>query len=309
MRSRRGLGCLAVLLVGTGCGRLGFEPAEPVSEEPLPIHRDAGSDAQLDDAGSVLAEADAGDAPSNGKPRGPDPVDAGVPGDVDASVSPGSGDAGGATVEDAGTLSDSLFSCADFPGALACATFDEPLSSDWYLSSHHGEYPVLHDGYLDTQTYNAGADSYASVSFGPFYSGTIYFRMRVMFPSDGDLSSVNFITVGDYSDESDYGVELDAIDGRLSFNSSTDGFIDSDFVLARDRWLCIDARIVLDGASGEMSARVDGQTAFAVTNVDTVPNAGTTLVDVGIDWTRTPEDYGHVLVDEFVISRDPVTCP
>ena len=76
MRSPRGLGCLAVLLVGAGCGRLGFEPAEPVSEEPLPIHRDAGSDAQLDDAGSVLAEADAGDAPSNGKPRGPDPVDA-----------------------------------------------------------------------------------------------------------------------------------------------------------------------------------------------------------------------------------------
>jgi hypothetical protein len=133
--------------------------------------------------------------------------------------------------------------------------------------------------------------------------------MRVMFPSDGDLSSVNFITVGNYDDESDYGVELDAVNGKLAFNSSTDGFKYSSFSLARDRWLCIDAQIVLGNRSGEMSARVDGVSAFHFSNVDTVPDAGTSLVDIGIDWTREPEEFAHVLVDEFVISRNPVTCP
>ena len=294
-----------------GCGRLGFEPSDP--------------DWSKSDGGAATgAEEDAGALPSDmmddvdpsvdagspdGKGSGKDLSDAGsYEGDGEMPFEPLGGDASLPVAGDGGT--GSTFSCADFTSALACTTFNDGAPTGWYVDERRpGQAPQFYDGIVDTRTNGDASDSYVSADFANLYGGTLYFRIRVMFPSDGDLTSVNFITVGNYDDESDYGVELDAVNGRLAFNSSSDGFRYTDFVLARDQWLCIDAQIVLDSTDGEMSARVDGVDALDVQNVDTVPRAGTSLVDIGIDWTRGDQGYAHVLVDEFVISRDPVACP
>jgi hypothetical protein len=314
---RLGVRCLLSLVLA-GCGRLGFEPADPFVALPSGTDPDAGvldedpdsgtapSDDDDDDVGDDQPPADAGTG--NGKVEGKGGYDGGSFADSGMPAEPFLGDAGVFAVGDGGT--GSSFSCADYPSALACATFEQGAPDDWYVDDRSpGQTPQFYDGIVDTQTNGSGSDSYVSADFANRYSGSLYFRLRVMFPSDGDLSSVNFITVGNYEDESDYGVELDAIDGKLAFNSSSDGFTYTSFALARDQWLCIDARIVLSDGDGSMSARVDGAPALDVRNVDTVPYSGTTLVDIGIDWTRRPEGYAHVLVDEFVLSRDPVACP
>jgi hypothetical protein len=311
----RTFGVSALSLALLGCGRLGFEPRTHAVEDPRPSATPEDGGVSAD---AAQPELDAG-TPSKDKPS-PEPADAGEPADGDGDASAPAGDDGGVVVpsDDGGSVQPGpaddagvamAFACGDYADNLGCWDFSGTRPSAWSLQSVTGDGEVTrHDGMVDAQTWSVPADAYARLAFDAQYSGTLYLRMRVMFPSDGELASINFLTVGNYQDDSDYGIELDAIDGKLAFNSSADGFRYSDYELLRDQWLCIDASLHL-ARYGEMSVRVDGEAALDVTNVDTVPSAGTKIVHVGIDWTRGDQDFGHVLVDEFVISRSPVACP
>jgi hypothetical protein len=243
-------------------------------------NRDGGTGAvggSPDDAGSGSVEADAG-TPSEDAGMAPPPADS--------------------------------FSCADFPSALRCTSFDSPQSSEFYLDSTTGDgTAAVLDGILDARTNGNPADAYAELGFSALRGGDVYFRLNARFPSDGDLTSVNFVTFGDYTDTSDYGVELDAVYGKLSFNSAQAGWTNGNFALQQDVWMCIDAHLHLDRYNGSMSVRVDGQSALEASGVNTLPRVGATIMHAGIDWTRRREQTGHVQVDNVVISLDPVPCP
>jgi hypothetical protein len=306
VRLRISLGLLAISGLLAGCGRVGFEShtlgqrdAEPPGDGPDDMAQDAGRDA---------AQGDGAGDPSKNKPpesadggyRPVDPGEAGLPA-PDAGAAPDAGtDAGGAP----------SFSCSSYADSLGCSSFDDPSSDDVYLNHTSGEGDVwIQDGVLHANTEGASADAYAGVDFPRLYSGDLYLQLHVIFPSSGDLTSVNFVTLGNYNDSSDYGVELDVIEGKLAFNSSSDGFVYGDHRVPRDQWLCMHAHVRLGNSSGSLTLDVDGSRVLSVSDWDTVPSDGTRVLHVGIDWTRRYQQSGRVRVDGFVLARRPVPCP
>ncbi len=301
------------------CGRLGFEPLalhEVTQQRPgtdgveLPPPDDERADEE-----PFVEDADAGvlDAGALDKDKSVESSDAALPPpiDEDASLPTPDEDAGAEPVADAGGGTPGVFDCADYPGAVGCSSFDDATPSNLYLQNTSGTGDVwIQDGVLHADTEGSGSDAYAGITFPRIYGGDLYLRMNVMFPSDGDLESVNFVTVGNYYDGSDYGVELDVVDGRLAFNSAVDGWTYSDYAVPRDTWLCMHTWISLDRNYGEMMLEVDGTNVLEVSGWTTVPNDGTRIVHLGIDWTRGRyQGSGRVRVDDFVLSRDPVPCP
>jgi hypothetical protein len=286
------------------CGRLGFEshPLDPGERSP----EDAG---RIDPAADAGQEDDGEDDLPKDKPRledagyvPPAPADAATP----DGAAPAPGDAG-TEPADAGS---SAFSCADHGAALGCSSFDDSTPDEVYLNHTSGEGDVwIEDGVLFANTEGSSADAYAGVNFPRMYSGDLYLQLHVMFPSSGELRSINFVTIGNYADGGDYGVELDVVNGNLAFNSSTDGFAYSDHAVPRDQWLCLHLHVRLGSSSGSMTLDVDGTRALSVSNWDTVPSEGTRTLHVGIDWTRREQDAGRVRVDGFVIAQSPVPCP
>jgi hypothetical protein len=312
----------SLLLVGLSCtlmacGRLGFEPVafrEVTAKQPgsdgveLPPSDD---EEQPSDDEADAGALDAGDVPKD-KPDSPEEwLDAGMPpADEDASL-PENGDDAGAPIADAGASSPATFDCADYPSAIDCSSFDDATPSNLYLQNTSGTGDVwIDDGMLYADTEGSGSDAYAGATFSRIYGGDLYLRANVMFPSEGDLESVNFITVGNYYDGSDYGVELNVVNGELAFKSAVDGWAYSDYTVPRDEWVCMHTWISLSRNYGEMMVEIDGTTVLAVDDWTTVPSDGTRIVHLGIDWTRGRyQGSGRVRVDDFVLSRDPVPCP
>jgi hypothetical protein len=300
------------------CGRLGFEPAafrEATAQEPGPdgVEVPPGDDG---DEPPPLDDADAGalDAGEPTKDKSDDPPepwpDAGqLPGAEDAAAPPYGDDASTPPVVDAGGGGTGAFDCADYPGAIGCASFDDSTPSNLYLQNTSGTGDVwISDGVLYADTEGSGSDAYAGLTFPRIYSGDLYLRVNVMFPSNGELESINFVTVGNYYDGSDYGVELDVVNGNLAFNSAADGWTYSDFAVPRDQWICMHTWISLDRYDGEMMVEVDGTNVLSVSGWTTVPSDGTRVLHLGIDWTRRYQDSGRVRINDFVLSRDPVPC-
>lgn len=158
-------------------------------------------------------------------------------------------------------------------------------------------------GALRATTPAAGAHAYLQQAFAAIDSGSIYTRAYVYLPSTlltpgrvelsntGDTSGVHF----------HFSVDLNT--PLMAVNNQELGGVE----LARDTWVCVEWRVDIAAAgSGEMF--IDGQSAIALTGLDTNLTGGYSALDIGIFDTSPAEGGFEVYIDEVAMDTSPIGC-
>ncbi len=160
---------------------------------------------------------------------------------------------------------------------------------------------------MDVSTY--GDHPQAVRSLASITSGEIYFRAYYYLES-ARLVDVTYMVVAEYQVPFNH-VSLSTYTGGDSYAwvDGPDIFIHNPAVgVPTDRWFCTQAHVHVDGESGSFTSWVDGTMDEMQTDVDTLPAAGFTALQVGATWTGGGQGAYRMWVDEVALDDAPIPC-
>lgn len=80
------------------------------------------------------------------------------------------------------------------------------------------------------------------------------------------------------------------------------------FEFPRDRWVCVELHLQIDGTAGAMSIDIDGSTVVSASSLDTRVAGGYTNIDVGFHYATPAQPASEMFVDEVVADTSPIGC-
>lgn len=328
----RAISWLIACLLLSGCGRLGFSTDDVTQAGARPDSDDRDEDGDVDepprgssdDDDEQTPDRDAGQ-PTDGQDASaadPEPDDAGTvtPG-VDGGDTPsldGGIDIvdGGANGSDAGSRprGPGLLDCGErnSKSTLLCAAFDRDFPERSSTRSNNGSIRV-EQGELEAKTSREEGSAALDVKFEAQNAGDLYLSAWIRIPDDFELSAVNIIGLqATTGNDPSVDINLNA-PGALEVFAAQDNTTKRapDFVVPRDRWLCLKARILLNSAAGEIDLSIEGTDVFAIRNVDTLPSVGVDQLAIGFDWTGSTQAPASIFFDNVILSNQPFSgdCP
>jgi hypothetical protein len=212
--------------------------------------------------------------------------------------------------------------CAAFSGARYCEAFEDPELPEMWRTEISGVVSVdptltyRGDGALraridetidpDNQAHaiaHAGHRVFESVE-----QGTLRTRAYVYVPSSSS-GEMTFLALSEDAEPYEHvSTGLD-VDGTLRIDALTASHRESsDFLVPRDRWLCVELAIDVDAAAGSATVKVDGVARVVATGLDTRPGGGYDNVIAGVGWAPSAQTDAEVYLDELVVDSGPTPC-
>ncbi|MBN2339988.1 MAG: hypothetical protein JXR45_00790 [Deltaproteobacteria bacterium] len=219
-----------------------------------------------------------------------------------------------------GSESDTTPFCEDeSTDALVCDDFEHPLSMP--PEALNGTVTIVDDptyggnGALLTQT--TAEESWAALvyPFTPIESGTIYMAAQLFIPQDtitGNITLVNLSGYVDETSENTFGVDI-----NVSAQRSVDIYVHGNFTryesnaaqVPEGQWFCLEGRYSISDVSGEASVWIDQNLVVSTTaSQEAVITGGVSELRIGIGWTEGGQETATVIVDNILLSTQPVTC-
>jgi hypothetical protein len=105
------------------------------------------------------------------------------------------------------------------------------------------------------------------------------------------------------------GVIVSVKDDGLVVNCTESGqFVEAPASVPRDRWVCIQLRVVISDTAGSVAASVDGVGRATLTGIDTLPPNGYRNIHAGSYASGTTADPTDVWIDELVAGTSAIPC-
>lgn len=336
---RRGIGVpslqtslLACVLAASGCVRFGYHQAD--ARGGAGGHSGAGSGGQPSTDGGMGGEASSGSSGGAGAggsgndaslDGAPPPLDDGATDGGDASVI-GDAEAGldDAAVTDGGDAAsdgsvDNTHMCPENPDWLFCSGFEPNDLSRWgYKLGLCETQDVIKrsgDHALSARTQPPGdieARWAAEDVLRGQTSGDIWMRSWYYLPSSVMIDT--HFSLGIISDiEPPYnGFELRVLSTGVAINYSV-GNVESLSPISstqfpRDRWVCVELHVLIDASEGVYEAFLDLDPVARVTPVDTLPDNGFGVAEIGIHYAPPSQGPVQVYIDDVVVANSRVPC-
>jgi hypothetical protein len=204
-------------------------------------------------------------------------------------------------------------------GAVLCSGFEPAdLGSEWVEDIVGGatlerSTARAHSGRAALHASSSAMMSVATVgrTFEALHAGELYFRAYVYVPGDLPTETMNIFFVGD-------GPETEPFVG-IDFNregGATQGFSPQsnparhtgELVIARDRWFCYRARVVIGDGDGLVQIFVDDELALQTPAFDTLPPDGIDTFRAGVDWSSGQDAFFEIFIDDVVVDTAEVAC-
>jgi hypothetical protein len=139
-------------------------------------------------------------------------------------------------------------------------------------------------------------------------TGDLYVRVWIDFSQVPSLAWLDFVQL----EEAAGGIVLQGFADRLTIYSHfTGGPLGSTLgrpLLPRDGYHCVELRLRLDPAAGEVELSIDGALAYQTIGTPTVL-LGHRAIRVGIVWAGTAQPASSLFVDDVVIGTEQIGCP
>jgi hypothetical protein len=232
---------------------------------------------------------------------------------------PHAGDAGvddGAAADVARDTSTNLDTtiCDELPTALFCEsfegavqlTFPEATSPSFVVAD--GSRPYRGQRSLHSQTTRSSEPAWLVGNVLPtVMSGELHVRWYIYVPAEPlgvNMASVHVVEMADPNN----GVRFGFTQNEMSLVCTEAGM--SDFtptVVPRDRWACVQLRVVVANAGGSLEAWVDGVPAGSIVGIDTLPASGYRNVHAGM-FAGASTSVQDLWTDELVVATTAVPC-
>jgi len=331
---------LAVLLCapgGVGCLRLGYENAE----DSAGAKGDAGTDdagptttGGRDGSGGVGGRGGAGGAGTGGKASTSEDSgasEAGAGGDggrpvSDAEVTPNPSDAGSdadvieepvdAAAADGGTPIVSKL-CPERPGARFCDGFEDADFERWsYTVNHNGTLTRstehAHSGTTSLRAATGPPDEgtearWATLALANQKSGDAWLRFYSWVPSTVVVTEHFSIGIMSEAELPYAGFELRVRPTLVDINASAGVFAGTK-AFPRDRWVCVELHVRIDGTAGVYEAYLDQALAVRSPAMNTRPATGFSAAEVGIHYADPNQGPVEVYTDDVVVGTTRIPC-
>ncbi len=210
---------------------------------------------------------------------------------------------------------------AAYAGALVCGDFEASTLDaggwDETVIENGGELEQStlrsHSGEASLRAASLDAMSVAAVSreLEPLLDGAIYLRAYLYVAAGLPTDTINVFFIGASPTPDPFtGIDINLKDGALQvFSPQADPVRQTGSVLVpRDSWFCFRARIELSDTAGLVELFADDALALRATQIDTLPEAGVTLLRAGVDWSSEQSAFFELFIDDLVLDRAPVAC-
>ncbi|AKF04805.1 LamG-like jellyroll fold domain-containing protein [Sandaracinus amylolyticus] len=227
---------------------------------------------------------------------------------------PGSSDGGSADLDAAAQVDECA---ARHAGARVCSGFEGDVGTYWSLTTRDGgtiatTTTVAHRGAraLRAEVGGSGSTAFAHHRFVPIASGDLWLRAFVRVPAPSGSVGVNLLAV-EHEGSDVFGIDVNVgVDGRLLVYGVEAGTFDApdDVRLRADEWACVELRIGVSDADGELELFVDGARAVSATGIDSYPEGDYDRLLVGVAWSDASQAPFEVLIDDVVLDVQPIGC-
>ena len=202
--------------------------------------------------------------------------------------------------------------CGDVPGLIFCEGFEDPMFRAWSMGSVtvDGQLmsvdDVVYSGTraLRVETMALNGYAYLGTVTQLVDDGDYWLRMYVRFPQLVPLMHLDLATVAANSVAG--AVLYVENDSPYAWLEEPRTFLPTTTIIGRDRWTCLELRLVIADAVGSVEIFVDGSPAGTFTNLDTHPPLGYSALRVGMP---ASEQVGtQVYIDDVIASRLRASC-
>jgi len=236
-------------------------------------------------------------------------------------VSDSGADAGRDARVDAGASPDPCQSA--YASSLFCSGFESPeLSSEWSSTSTAASGTIerstvrAHSGAASLHATSDAAESVAVAarSFPALRSGELYMRVYIYVPAGLATETMNIFFLGEAPEPEPpapfYGIDFNLEDGALQLYSPqwNPARYTGSAAIARDRWVCVRARVAISDTLGAVEVWADDEPALAVSQVDTLPPGGVQRFRAGVDWSSGQTSPFEIYIDDVVLDPTEVGC-
>jgi hypothetical protein len=199
------------------------------------------------------------------------------------------------------------------PDALFCSSFAQGLAG-LDTVENGGTLGVAASGFDDQAALRStldqgGGAANIRVNLTTSSVSAIYLRAYLWVGSDQQLDDISIFFLGPsvagaglaFGLRSSERIELFWAERQLSLMSEPGAFL-------RERWQCIQLRLVVDAANGEVTVQVDGESVVSQTGIDSNLGGDLTYFNFGIEWSADSQVPVEVLLDDVILSQNPVEC-
>jgi len=138
-------------------------------------------------------------------------------------------------------------------------------------------------------------------------AGTLWGRVYIYIPSSVTATTLTFFSLGENAPPY-HGASLGINDGKLQLVATTSGqSTTSTYVMPREVFKCVELRVDV-AAGGAATAYVDGIQVATLVNIDTLPAAGMSNVNVGILYAVPATGAYAVYFDEAAYGTARLPC-
>lgn len=237
-------------------------------------------------------------------------TDAGVP--IDASVDAGI---------DTEVFADARFfdsgldetACDESPGVYFCDGFETLDFAAW--PSQEGDVERSTDfayrgaGALRVTTTEDSMSAFVSTDALLGVSGHLYIRLYVLVPEEAEIAGDGFNLFYAGVPPTDQGIYVGLTGGDgvivggdgVSTTSGSNAF-------PRGRWTCIEGHVLMTTLTGLYEVWVDGVDGENIELVDTAPDDGLQLFNVGLPLLKSGQGPVQLYIDEVVASSERIGC-
>lgn len=132
-----------------------------------------------------------------------------------------------------------------------------------------------------------------------------YARLYAKLPAGANTTGVALLHLGETSGMF-LGTNVEISNGMLGVAVQSANLYEYPMAMPIDQWTCLELELVVAETAGRVILRADGTTIFDRSAIDTRPTGAIGDLEVGISYGGAAG--AKALIDDVVISRDPVPC-
>lgn len=202
-------------------------------------------------------------------------------------------------------------------GAILCESFESAELAGWSPRGDVGAVaaPVYRGtGALrGTSTLDSRVAAIVRSDLPSVATGELFVRAYYWLPASSPAAAIPFLHIEEIAPPHAF-VELRFSDGALTVGYGTDARVATNALsgapMPRDRWVCIELRIVISATAGVVEALLDGTSASMLSAIDTLPGGGyATLYSGFYDHVGAEQLFPtELFIDELVVDDQRVGC-
>ena len=198
--------------------------------------------------------------------------------------------------------------------ALFCSDFEQGLAA-FDTQQTTGTLSIAPDGTAGSNALRASIDqasgaAYVRVNLDTLGITELFLRAYLWVPQGALLDDVAIFYLGlPPGTTGGINVDLQSEDRFELFLPENDVSIYSDpGAFQRDTWHCLQLSLIIDNALGQATLSIDAQSVASSMDLDTQADTDFTLFTLGIEWSSAQQGPVDVLLDDIVLSAEPVEC-